>query len=62
MFISQQKIAIVFSVSGALIGYAIGYVFFNEIGIKIFEIFGTENSNLFIEKLENGKTYRIKAW
>ncbi len=46
-------IAIVFSVLGALIGYVIGYIFFNEIGIKIFEIFGSKNSNLFIEKLES---------
>ena len=54
-FFKISLIAIVFSVLGALIGYAIGYVFFNEIGVKIFEIFGTENSNLFIEKLESEK-------
>ena len=54
-FFKISLIAIIFSVLGALIGYAIGYIFFNEIGIKIFEIFGTENSNLFIEKLESEK-------
>ena len=52
-FFKIALIAIVFSVLGALIGYAIGYIFFNEIGIKIFEIFGSKNSNLFIEKLES---------
>ena len=50
-FIKIALIAIIFSVLGALIGYAIGLIFFNEIGIKIFEIFGGENSNLFVEKL-----------
>ena len=50
-FFKIALIAIVFSVLGGLIGYIIGYIFFNEIGVKIFEIFGSENSNLFIEKL-----------
>ena len=47
--------AIIFSVLGALIGYLIGYVFFNEVGIKIFEIFGSENANIFKEKLASEK-------
>ena len=50
-FIKISLIAIIFSVLGALIGYLIGYVFFNEIGIKIFEIFGSQNANIFKEKL-----------
>jgi len=50
-FFKIALIAIVFSVLGGLIGYIIGYIFFNEIGVKIFEIFGSENSNLFIERL-----------
>ena len=50
-FFKIALIAIIFSVLGALIGYAIGLIFFNEIGIKIFEIFGGKNSNLFVEKL-----------
>ena len=50
-FIKISLIAIIFSVLGALIGYLIGYVFFNEIGIKIFEIFGSENATIFKEKL-----------
>ena len=54
-FIKISLIAIIFSVLGALIGYLIGYIFFNEIGIKIFEIFGSENANLFKEKLASEK-------
>ena len=50
-FIKISLIAIIFSVLGALIGYLIGYIFFNEIGIKIFELFGAENGNIFKEKL-----------
>ena len=50
-FLKIALIAIIFSVLGALIGYLIGYVFFNEVGIKIFEIFGSENANIFKEKL-----------
>ena len=54
-FIKIAAIAVIFSVLGALIGYLIGYIFFNEIGIKIFEIFGSENANLFKEKLSSEK-------
>ena len=36
-------IATVGSVMGAILGYFIGYVFFNEIGIKIFELYGVDN-------------------
>jgi len=50
-FFKIALIAIVFSVLGALIGYLIGYIFFNEIGIKIFEVFGPGNANIFKEKL-----------
>ena len=39
-FLRVALIATIFSVLGALFGYLIGYVFFNEIGIKIFEIYG----------------------
>ena len=55
-FFKIALIAIIFSVLGALIGYVIGYIFFNEVGIKIFEIFGAENANIFKEKLasQNG--------
>ena len=50
-FVKISLIAIIFSVLGAIVGYLIGYIFFNEIGIKIFEIFGAENANIFKEKL-----------
>ena len=50
-FLKIALIATVFSVLGGLFGYFIGYVFFNEIGIKIFEFFGIENANIFKEKL-----------
>ena len=42
--------ATIFSVLGGLFGYFIGYVFFNEVGIKIFEIYGYENPNFLKEK------------
>jgi membrane protein YqaA with SNARE-associated domain len=50
-FLKISIIAIIFSVLGALVGYLIGYLFFNEIGIKIFELFGGDNANIFKEKL-----------
>ena len=46
-------IATIGSVSGALIGYFIGYVFFNEIGIKIFELYGVDNTSFFKEKVSS---------
>ena len=49
-FLKIATIATIFSVLGALFGYFIGYVFFNEIGIKIFEIYGYENPNFLKEK------------
>ena len=49
-FIRIALIATIFSVLGALFGYFIGYVFFNEVGIKIFEIYGYEDPNFLKEK------------
>jgi len=43
-------IATIFSVLGGLFGYFIGYVFFNEVGYKIFEFYGYENVNILKEK------------
>ena len=43
-------VATTFSVLGALFGYLIGYVFFNEIGIKIFEFYGYQDPNFLKEK------------
>ena len=45
-FLKIATIATIFSVLGALFGYLIGYVFFNEIGIKIFELYGYEDLSL----------------
>ena len=42
-FVKIALIATTFSVLGGLFGYLIGYIFFNEIGFKIFAIYGYEN-------------------
>jgi membrane protein YqaA with SNARE-associated domain len=42
-FIKIALIATIFSVLGGLFGYLIGYIFFNEIGFKIFQFYGYEN-------------------
>ena len=44
-------IATIGSVLGACLGYFIGYFFFNEIGIKIFELYGVDNISFFKEKI-----------
>ena len=49
-FLQIAIIATTFSVLGALFGYLIGYVFFNEIGYKIFELYGYEDPNFLKEK------------
>ena len=41
-FLRIALIAIIFSDLGALFGYSIGYVFFNEVWTKIFERFVSE--------------------
>tara|TARA_Y100001970_G_scaffold262116_1_gene345946 strand:+ start:783 stop:1391 length:609 start_codon:yes stop_codon:yes gene_type:complete len=46
-------IATIFSVIGACLGYFIGYVFFNEIGIKIFELYGVDNTSFLKEKVSS---------
>ena len=46
-------IATIGSVSGALIGYFIGYIFFNEIGIKIFELYGVDNTSFLKDKISS---------
>jgi len=48
-FIKIALIATVFSVLGGLFGYLIGYIFFNEIGFKIFQFYGYENVNVLKE-------------
>ena len=49
-FIRIALIATIFSVLGALFGYLIGYIFFNEIGVKIFELYGYDDPNFLKEK------------
>ena len=49
-FLEIALIATIFSVLGGLFGYFIGYVFFNEVGYKIFELYGYENVNILKEK------------
>ncbi len=46
-------IATLGSVLGACLGYFIGYVFFNEIGLKIFEIYGVDNTSFLKEKVSS---------
>ena len=52
-FIKIATIATLASVLGALFGYLIGYVFFNEIGVKIFELYGYEDPNFLKEKFSS---------
>ncbi len=46
-------IATVGSVLGACLGYFIGYVFFNEIGLKIFELYGVDNTSFLKDKVSS---------
>ena len=46
-------IATIFSVLGASLGYFIGYVFFNEIGVKIFELYGVDNVSFLKNKVSS---------
>ena len=41
------------SVLGAILGYFIGYIFFNEIGIKIFELYGVDNTSFLKDKVSS---------
>ena len=46
-------VATLFSVLGACLGYFIGYVFFNEIGVKIFELYGVDNVSFLKNKVSS---------
>ena len=46
-------VATLFSVLGACLGYFIGYVFFNEIGVKIFELYGVDNVSFLKDKVSS---------
>ena len=45
-------IATLFSVLGALLGYFIGFLFFNELGIKVFEFYGHNNTDFLRKKFQ----------
>ncbi len=59
-WINIAMIATIGSLLGAIVGYFIGYIFFNEIGIKIFELYGVDNASFLKDKVasEGG----IIAW
>ena len=46
-------IATIGSVLGACLGYLIGYIFFNEIGVKIFELYGFDNTSFLKDKMSS---------
>jgi len=52
-WIKIASIATIGSVLGACLGYFIGYVFFNEIGIKIFELYGFDNTSFLKDKISS---------
>ena len=52
-WIKIALIATIGSVLGACLGYFIGYVFFNEIGIKIFELYGVNNVSFLKDKMSS---------
>ena len=52
-WIKIALIATIGSVLGACLGYFIGYVFFNEIGIKIFELYGFDNTSFLKDKMSS---------
>ena len=45
-------IATLFSTLGALLGYFIGFLFFNEIGVKVFEFYGYNDTNFLRDKFQ----------
>ena len=53
-------VATIGSVLGACFGYFIGYIFFNEIGIPIFELYRIDNTSFLEEKISQGGG--IIAW
>ena len=45
-------IATLFSALGAIFGYFIGSFFFNELGVKVFEFYGYNNTNFLKDKFQ----------
>ena len=54
------SIATIGSVLGASLGYFIGYLFFNEIGLKIFELYGVDDASFLKDKMSSDGG--ILAW
>ena len=52
-WIKIASIATIGSVLGASLGYFIGYVFFNEIGLKIFELYGVDDASFLKDKMSS---------
>ena len=52
-WIKIALIATIGSILGACLGYLIGYVFFNEIGLKIFEIYGVDDASFLKDKVSS---------
>ena len=52
-WIKIATIATIGSVAGACLGYFIGYVFFNEVGLKIFELYGVDNTSFLKDKVSS---------
>ena len=46
-------IATIGSVLGAILGYFIGLIFFNEIGVRIFDLYGVDNISFFKDKVSS---------
>lgn len=59
-WIKIALVATLGSVLGACLGYLIGFVFFNEIGIKIFELYGVDNISFLQDKVSSGGG--VVAW
>lgn len=64
MTLAQKKrwlqiatIATISSVVGGIIGYTIGYFFYQEIGIHIFEFYGFEGFKSFKDQVQVGKGF-----
>ncbi len=51
-YIKIFLIATLFSALGAFLGYFIGSFFFNELGVKIFEFYGYDNTDFLKEKFQ----------
>ena len=52
-WIKIAAVATIGSVAGACLGYFIGYVFFNEVGVKIFELYGVDNTSFLKDKVSS---------